>query len=164
MHHGSEFYGFCIDFSLCLVNCCYLRYVVLMSIVYYMDVSTVIGKWLHLCKLTGVKSSSCVFGNWNKKSGIGLNHIYICTVLSGVSASALAQIVLTDASKVGTHVCNLGIDHILLPWSYCQVLSFWLLPPVLLSWRIPFFVETCRLQEWMLEMWISLVLVGMWHS
>jgi hypothetical protein len=42
-------------------------------------------------------------------------YICICTVLSGVSVSAMVQLVLTDASKVGTHVCNLGIDHILLP-------------------------------------------------
>ena len=156
MYHESEFYGFCTDYSLCLVNCCYLPYTVLMSIVFYVDVSTVFGKWLHLCKLTGVKSSSWIFGNWNKKSRMASNHIYIyiwniakncitakwrigwythththiyiyiyiCTVLSVVSASAIAQLVLTYASKVGTHICNLGIDHILLLWSYCHVLFF----------------------------------------
>ena len=51
---------------------------------------------------------------------MGSSHIYIyiyiciCTVLSVVSASAMAQLVLTNASKVGTHICNLGIDCILL--------------------------------------------------
>lgn len=83
MHHESEFYGFCIDYSLCLVNCCYLPYAVLMSIVYYMDVSQCLANDMHSCKLTGLKSSSYVFGNCNKESGIGLNHIYVYCLVRG---------------------------------------------------------------------------------